>query len=234
MRVEIVIPAYNEESSIACVIRAIPPGVVHRVIVVDNASTDHTADEARKAGAWVIHESRRGYGSACLRGMEESRDADLVVFLDADFSDDPAVLPLLIQPIQDGRVDLVIGSRSLGNHEPGSFPFHARLGNGLACVLIRWFFGIVFTDLGPFRAIRRSSLDDLDLRDRDYGWTVEMQVKAAIRGLRCCEIPVPYRKRIGRSKISGTVAGSIKAGIKILYTIFRLALIRKGFCSNSF
>jgi glycosyltransferase involved in cell wall biosynthesis len=231
MRVEAIIPAYNEELSISRVVRAIPPGAVQRIVVVDNSSTDRTAEEARNAGADVVREERRGYGSACLRGVAETQTADILVFLDGDFSDDPAILPHLIQPILDGAADLVIGSRVLGHREPGSLPPHARLGNTLACFLVRWLFGVRFTDLGPFRAIRRSSLESLRLRDINYGWTVEMQAKAAIAGLRCVEVAAPYRKRIGRSKISGTISGSFKAGAKILLTIFRL-FFHKIFSSN--
>ncbi len=224
MNIYIIIPAYNEEDSIEKVIREIPADYVDRVIVVDNASTDATEERAVQAGAHVVYESRRGYGQACLRGIDEALEADIIVFLDADFSDDPSVLPELVKPIIDNEADLVIGSRSLGEHEPGAFPVHAQLGNWLACWLIRILFGERFTDLGPFRAIRRTSLQSLNMQDVTYGWTVEMQGKAAILHLRCMEIPVPYKKRIGKSKISGTISGSVKAGYMILWTIFRLWL----------
>lgn len=231
MRIEAIIPAYNEELSIARVIQAIPPGAVQRIVVVDNSSTDRTADEARNAGADVVREERRGYGSACLRGVNETPIADVLVFLDGDFSDDPAIIPQLVQPILEGTADLVIGSRVQGQREPGALLPHARFGNALACFLLRWLFGVRFTDLGPFRAIRRSSLESLSLCDTNYGWTVEMQAKAALAGLRCCEIAAPYRKRIGRSKISGSISQSCKAGAKILFTIFRL-FFYKIFLSN--
>jgi len=222
MKIDVIIPAYNEEDSIEQVIRAIPIGCVDRVIVVNNRSTDDTAERAARAGAHVVFESRRGYGQACLRGIEEALDADIIVFLDADFSDDPSVLPSLIKPILDNQADLVIGSRTLGEREPGALPPHAQFGNWLSCWLMRMLFNERFTDLGPFRAIRKTSLQSLQMQDVTYGWTVEMQAKAAIHHLRCIEIPVPYKKRIGRSKISGTISGSVKAGYKILWTIFKL------------
>lgn len=222
MKTEVVIPAYNEAKSIAHVIAAIPSDAVERIIVVDNASTDETAARARDAGAHVVYEPRRGYGSACLRGIAEVRDADVIAFLDADFSDDPSKLHELLYPIFNDGFDLVIGSRILGNAEPGALPPHARFGNMLACFLIRRLFGYRFTDLGPFRAIRRDALERIQMQDTNYGWTVEMQVKATIYGLRCTEVPVPYKIRIGRSKISGTISGSIKAGVKILWTVFSL------------
>ncbi len=224
MNIEVIIPAYNEEDSIEKVISAIPSDCVDRVIVVNNRSTDNTADRAANAGAHVVYESRRGYGQACLRGIDEAFEADIIVFLDADFSDDPSVLPDLIKPIIDNQADLVIGSRTLGKREPGALPVHAQFGNWLSCWLIRVLFDECFTDLGPFRAIRRTSLQSLQMKDVTYGWTVEMQAKAAIFNLRCMEIPVPYKKRIGRSKISGTLSGSVKAGYKILWTIFSLWL----------
>ncbi len=226
MQVDLIIPAFNEEDSIVRVIQAIPLDTVNRVIVVDNGSTDDTARRAREAGVEVVYESQRGYGSACQRGIREAKEADILVFLDADYSDDPAYLPMIIEPIRENLADFVMGSRVRGYREKGALPVHARFGNWLACILIRMFFGVVYTDLGPFRAIRKSSLESLDMQDTDFGWTVEMQIKAAMAGLRCVEIPVPYRKRIGRSKISGTLLGSIKAGVKILYTIFKLGVSR--------
>ncbi|MBI1387729.1 MAG: glycosyltransferase [bacterium] len=222
MRVDVVIPAYNEERSIARVIEAIPHDSISRVIVVDNASTDATARLAKEAGAVVVSKPRRGYGGACLRGIEEAGKADVIVFLDGDFSDDPSRLPDLIAPIKRGEADLVIGSRILGDADPGALPPHARFGNQLACFLIRGMYGYRFTDLGPFRAIRTEALRRLNMTDRDYGWTVEMQVRAAIMGIRCMEIPVPYKIRVGRSKISGTFSGSVKASVKILWTVFAL------------
>ena len=227
MRVVVVIPALNEESSIAHVIEAIPQPPVERIIVVNNGSSDRTAEIARRAGATVVDEPRQGYGRACRRGIEEAGSAEIVVFLDADFSDDPSCLPDLIEPILRDEADLIIGSRILGHREKGALPLHARLGNRLACFLLYRLFGIRFTDLGPFRAIRRSALEQLGMRDATYGWTVEMQAKAVLHTLRCGEVPVPYRRRIGRSKISGTVLGSLKAGSKILSTLILLWLKRQ-------
>jgi glycosyltransferase involved in cell wall biosynthesis len=219
----VVIPACNEEASIAKVLAAIPAGIAE-VIVVDNGSTDQTAARARDAGATVVYEARRGYGSACLRGLAQMQpDTDIVVFLDGDYSDYPEELFSLVEPIQNGFADLVIGSRVLGRSEPGALMPVQRFGNALTTRLIRWIWHIPFTDLGPFRAIRYESLLKLKMRDPDFGWTVEMQIKAARLGLRCVEVPVSYRRRIGVSKISGTVSGSIKAGTKILYLIAREA-----------
>ena len=228
MKTEVVIPAYNEECSIVQVIKAIPAGCVVRVIVVDNASTDATAALAREAGAHVVYEKRRGYGSACLRGIAEATTADIILFLDADFSDDPSKIPELLDPIINNKADLVIGSRILGEADPGALLPHARFGNILACFLVRHIYGYSFTDLGPFRAIRRDALERIQMRDTNYGWTVEMQVKAAIVGLRCIEVPVPYKIRIGRSKISGTISSSVKAGVKILWTVFSLWFHRRA------
>ncbi len=228
MIVEIIIPAYNEEQSIVRVIDAIPKERLKRIIVVDNGSTDRTAELARAAGADVVSEPNRGYGSACLRGLQETTHSDAVAFVDGDFSDDPSELPHLLEPILNGDADLVIGSRIAGQRERGALPIHANLGNRLACFLIRRLFGHTFTDLGPFRVIRCSALERLKMRDRTWGWTVEMQAKAAIQGLRCCEVPVSYRKRIGRSKISGTILGSVKAGSKILWMIFILWMKRSS------
>lgn len=223
----VIIPALNEESSVAEVVAEIPSGAVGEIVVVNNGSTDRTASNAREAGATVIDEPVRGYGRACLAGIEyiKSQSAEkrpeIVVFLDADHSDYPSEIPMLLEPVLRGEADLVIGSRIAGNREPGAMPPHAVFGNKLAVFLIRTIFGVRFSDLGPFRAITFSSLTALEMRDEGYGWTVEMQVKAAKKGLRCKEIPVRYRKRTGVSKISGTVSGSIKAGAKILWTIFK-------------
>lgn len=222
MRIEVIIPANNEEQSIANVIQAIPKQNIHRIIVVDNASTDQTSEIAKSCNAHVIDEPQRGYGKACLRGIAEASQADVIVFVDGDFSDDPSEMTLVLEPIIRKDMDMVIGSRILGKRERGALPFHANFGNRLACFLIKHLFGYTFTDLGPFRAITKKALDQLDMRDETYGWTVEMQTKAAMHGLRCCEVPVSYRKRVGKSKISGTVNGSVKAGTMILYTIFSL------------
>ena len=220
-RVDVVIPAYNEEEAIGRVIGDIPPGVVRRVVVVDNASTDGTAAAAAAAGAHVVYEERRGYGQACLSGLAVLEDPEAVVFLDGDYSDYPEEITALLAPIEAGEADLVIGSRVLGQRQRGALTPQQRFGNWLATRLIRLFFGVRFTDLGPFRAVGAGALGRLQMADRDFGWTVEMQVKAARLGLRCVEVPVRYRVRIGTSKISGTLKGTVLAGHKILWTIFR-------------
>lgn len=230
MHVDVVIPALNEEASLPSVLGAIPAAAVRRVVVADNGSTDATARVARRAGAEVVRAPRRGYGSACLAGLAHLRAAGpphTVVFLDADFSDHPEELPLLVEPIAAGRADLVIGSRTRGRAEPGALLPQARFGNRLACVLIALLFRHRYSDLGPFRAVRWTALERLDMRDPDFGWTVEMQVKAVLRGLRIEEIPVSYRRRVGRSKITGTVSGTLRAGHKILWTIFRYGILRR-------
>jgi glycosyltransferase involved in cell wall biosynthesis len=223
--IDIIIPAYNEEAAIGHVVDDIPRKMVRHIIVCDNNSTDRTADVARDHGAVVVHEPIAGYGSACLRGMAyiASLDTkpDIVVFLDGDHSDHPQQLPMLIQPIVDDAADLVIGSRVLGRADKGSLMPQQRFGNWLATLLLRVLYGVRYTDLGPFRAIRYESLLTLGMCDPNYGWTVEMQLKAAKKGLRYAEVPVDYRVRIGESKVSGTVKGTIGAGYKILYTIFR-------------
>ncbi len=221
--IAVIIPALNEERAIASVIGDLP-SCIRQLIVVDNGSTDRTGEIAAELGATVVLEPERGYGRACLAGMAALKSPDVVVFLDGDYSDHPDELPQLVAPIAENRVDLTIGSRVLGQRERGALAPQARFGNALATMLIRALFGVRFTDLGPFRAIGYEQLLQLGMADRDYGWTVEMQVKAARLGLRCCEIPVRYRRRIGVSKISGTVIGSIRAGYKILWTIFRYAV----------
>ena len=222
MKVIAIIPAFNEEKSIGLVLRDIPKDCVEKVIVVDNGSMDRTADVAKGMGGAVIHEARKGYGSACLAGIEHAKklQPEVVVFLDADYSDHPEEIPHLLQKIAEGY-DFVIGSRLLGKAEPGALLPQARWGNRLAVSLIRVFFGQRYTDLGPFRAIKWEKLLALNMQDRDFGWTVEMQVKAARAGLRIAEVPVSYRKRIGVSKVTGTISGTVRAGYKILFTIFR-------------
>ncbi len=202
----------------------VPRPLVQDIIVVDNGSSDRTAEVARACGARVVHDERRGYGSACLRGMAEIGDTDVVVFLDGDHSDYPEEIPQLVAPILAGKADMVIGSRTLGESEAGSLTLQQIYGNHLACFSIRLLFGHRYTDLGPFRAIRWDCLQSLGMVDTNYGWTVEMQIKAVRKGLRIVEIPVSYRRRIGESKISGTILGSIKAGWKIITTIMRYAL----------
>ncbi|HMI31068.1 MAG TPA: glycosyltransferase family 2 protein [Candidatus Limnocylindrales bacterium] len=222
MKVDAVIPALDEEDSLGSVLTLLPSPPVRRVIVADNGSTDSTARVARDHGATVVFEPRRGYGAACLKAIEAlaSDPPDVVLFLDADLSDDPTEAVLVLAPILEGRADLVVGSRVLGEREPGAIAPHARFGNWLATRLLAALYGARYTDLGPFRAIRYAALLDLGMKDRDFGWTVEMQVKAARHGLRHAEVPVRYRRRTGRSKISGTLGGSVRAGTKILSTVF--------------
>lgn len=235
MRVAVVIPALDEERSVARVVSEIPRAgdgfAVSEIVVVDNGSSDATAEAARGAGARVVSEPRRGYGRACLAGIAalDGAPPDVVVFLDADASDDPSEMPLLVAPIRAGD-DFVVGSRVLGAAEPGALAPQARYGNRLACFLLRVFYGARFTDLGPFRAIRYGALRALGMRDTNYGWTVEMQLRAARAGLRSSEVPVSYRRRVGRSKITGTVRGTILAGAKILWTLARHAILpeRRG------
>lgn len=221
----VVIPALNEEESIGLVLKDLP--TVGRVIVVDNGSTDDTAEIAREHGAVVIAESQRGYGAACLAGLreaqridEEENPVDIVAFVDADYSDHVHLLPQLVQPIFADQFDFVIGSRMMGEREPGAMPPQAVFGNWLACILMRFFFSARYTDLGPMRAIRHSSLKQIKMVDENFGWTIEMQIKAKKHDLRTTEIAVPYRRRVGVSKISGTVSGTFKAGTKILYSIW--------------
>ncbi len=223
-RVAVVIPALDEEAALPHVLadlRAL--GLIASTVVVDNGSRDRTARVAAEGGARVVHEPRRGYGAACLRGIEaverEIPAAAILVFLDADRSDDPALIPDLIRPIRAGAFDLVIGSRAAGRAEPGALRAHQRMGNALACGMIRLLFGHRYTDLGPFRAATPAALKRMRTRDPDFGWTVEMQVKALMEGLRVTEIPVPYRPRMGVSKISGTIGGSARAALKIAWTI---------------
>ena len=221
----VIIPALNEERSIGQVIGDIPRDLVTEIVVVNNGSTDSTARVASDCGATVIDEERRGYGQACLAGMDYIKDSsyvpDIIVFLDADYSDYPQEIKDLVSPITEGGYDLVIGSRTIGERQRGALLPQAIVGNYMATRLIKLFYGVDFTDLGPFRAIRYDKLLSLDMRDETFGWTVEMQVKAAKKGFRCTEVPVSYRKRIGTSKITGTVAGSVMAGAKIIWVIFR-------------
>lgn len=218
-RISVVIPAFNEQRSIGLVLRDLPWVWLHEVIVVDNGCTDETARVAAAAGARVVAESRRGYGAACLRGLAVLDRPDIVVFLDGDYSDHPEELPELVAPIVADRADLVIGSRALGQAERGALLPQARWGNRLAVALIRVLFRHRYTDLGPFRAIRADALAHLRMADRNFGWTVEMQVKALQAGLRVVDVPVRYRRRVGVSKITGTVRGTLGAGGKILYII---------------
>ncbi len=228
MRLIVLIPAFNEARSIGQVIGDLPADLVDEVVVVNNASTDETEDNARAAGATVLHEARRGYGNACLCGIAyaRTRSPEVVVFLDGDYSDHPEELALLVAPILRGEADFVVGSRMLGRRERGAMLPQALVGNRLACGLMRLFWNARWTDLGPFRALRWDALEALDMQDRTYGWTIEMQIKAVEAGLRCTEVPVSYRRRVGVSKITGTVRGTLGASWKILSTIFRFALTR--------
>jgi glycosyltransferase involved in cell wall biosynthesis len=224
-RVVAVIPALDEEDAIGLVVSELPPAV-HEVIVVDNGSRDRTAQVARAAGARVVHEPRRGYGRACLAGIAAAPDADVFLFLDGDRSDYPGQADALLAPVLAGEAELVIGSRRLGRSAPGSHPWHAEAGTRLCVTLMNWLAGTRATDLGPFRAVRAEALRRLEMRDPSFGWTVEMQLKARRCGLRVRELPVDYRPRIGRSKVSGTLAGSFRAGLGILGTIARHTLLR--------
>lgn len=224
----LIIPALNEELGIEAVLKGLPPSIFYEIVVCDNGSTDRTAEVAAQLGATVIFEPRRGYGSACLAAMaylknnKQIHPIDLVVFLDADNSDNPADIFDILSPFEKKEVMMVIGSRVLGKREDDALLFHQQFGNKLATTLIKWLYGVKFTDLGPFRAIRWSALLALNMQDIDFGWTVEMQVKAAKNRWTCLEVPVNYRKRLGKSKISGTIKGSFMAGYKIIWTIFKL------------
>jgi len=224
-RISIIIPAYNEEDSIGLVLKALPRQIIQEIIVVDNGSTDETARVAIENGARVVKEPKKGYGAACLKGIESLDAPDIVAFLDGDFSDFPEEIVSLIDPIEKGNKDFVIGSRMIFPKSRASLLPQARYGNQLAVFLIKLFFKHTYTDLGPFRAIRYNSLMSIGMQDTNFGWTVEMQIKAIKRGLRIIEVPVNYRERVGVSKITGTVSGTFKAGIKIIYTIFKYLLI---------
>ena len=226
MNIVVIIPAFNEENAVGKVVSEIPKQLVSEVIVVNNNSTDQTSKAALAESATVLFEPTKGYGMACLKGMDylantRKEPTDVVVFLDADYSDYPEQMIEMVKPIQENQADLVIGSRALGKREGGSMTIPQVFGNWLATSLMHWFYGHKFTDLGQFRAIRYSSLLALDMQDKTYGLTVEMQVKALKQKLRCEEMPVDYRNRIGFSKISGTVKGTILAGYKIITTIFK-------------
>jgi len=231
-KIAVIIPAFDEAGAIGKVIDGIP-GWVDCIIVADNASRDGTAEVAEAHGARVVHEPQPGYGAACLRGIEAASGHDIIVFMDGDYSDRGSEMHLLVDPIATGQVDMVIGSRTLGTAEAGSLTPQQRWGNWLACSLIRLFWGARYTDLGPYRAISSDSLRTMDMQDRAFGWTVEMQLKAILHGVRWREVPVSYFNRIGVSKISGTVHGTILAGHAIIGTILRTALSSRHVKSRS-
>lgn len=220
-KIVVIIPAFNEEESLPKVINDIPD-FVDEIVVTDNGSTDKTFEVAKKSGATVLKESEKGYGAACLKAIDYIKDKryDVVVFLDGDYSDYPEEMNRVVEPIIKNDYDLVIGSRMIGKREKGAMLPQALFGNWLATFLIRIFWNYKFTDLGPFRAIKYSSLIALDMKDRNFGWTVEMQIKAAKQKMKTTEVPVSYRKRIGQSKVTGTIKGTVKASVKILYLIF--------------
>ncbi len=222
-KISVIIPAYNEEKSIGKVVGDISRELVQHVIVVNNNSTDQTREVAEKTGAIVLNETRKGYGWACLMGIDKAYelDTDIIVFLDGDYSDYPDEIIDVVRPILEENMDLVIGSRVLGKREKGSLTPQQVFGNWLATRLMRIFYRAKFSDLGPFRAIKTESLRKLKMADKTYGWTIEMQIKAAKQKMNFCEVPVKYRKRIGVSKVSGTVKGTVLAGIKIIFAVFK-------------
>jgi glycosyltransferase involved in cell wall biosynthesis len=226
-RVAVIIPVFNERDALPLVVRDLPRELLSEIVVVDNGSTDGTRAIAQDLPVRLVHEERRGYGNACLAGIAalEAKPPEIVVFLDGDYSDHPEELPRLLQAVAEGA-DLVIGSRRLGKAEPGALLPQARLGNALACFLIARLYSHRYTDLGPFRAIRWEAYRRLGMRDRSFGWTAEMQVKALRARLAVAEVPVSYRRRVGVSKITGTLSGTLKAGCKILWTIARYGLGR--------
>ena len=228
MKISVIIPAFNEEQAIGEVVRAVPSNRIHDIVVVDNGSTDDTATRATLAGARVVFESRPGYGSACLAGAKAAADADVLVFLDGDRSDDPRQLQTVAGPVLEDRADLVIGSRIQGILEKGSMPLHGRLGNRFIVFLLRLLYGVNITDIGSFRAIRSHSLFDLKMEQMTYGWPVEMVVKAARQDLRIHSVPITYRRRIGKSKVTGTIRGTILATYYMFLVPLKYLFIKIG------
>jgi glycosyltransferase involved in cell wall biosynthesis len=229
-KIVVVIPAYNEEQSIGKVVDDIPKEWVSDVIVCSNNSTDKTIEVAKHAGAIVLEERQKGYGWACMKGINFANQMDvkpdIIVFLDGDYSDYPQELPLVIQPILERGMDLVIGSRALGQQENGSMTFPQRFGNWLSTRMMHLFYGVKYSDLGPFRAMKFDQLLKLNMSEMTFGWTIEMQIKAAKHNMNSCEVPVNYKVRIGESKVSGTVKGAVMAGIKIIWSIFKYKFVK--------
>jgi glycosyltransferase involved in cell wall biosynthesis len=228
MKIAIVIPAFNEEQAIGKVVGALPLQLVDEIIVVDNGSTDDTARAAAAAGARVVYEPRPGYGAACYAGALAGRKADITVFLDGDYSDDPGQLESIIGPVVEGSADLVIGSRIGGQLEKGAMPLHGQLGNRIIVWLLRLLYGIPLTDLGSFRAIRTPALFRLNMEQMTYGWPMEMVVKAARQGLRLQSVPIRYRRRIGQSKVTGTLKGTILATYYLLLLPMKYLFSKKA------
>ncbi len=220
-RVSVIIPALNEEKSIAFVINDLPKHIVDEIIVVDNGSSDSTASSAGDAGAIVVKEGLKGYGAACRKGISRTVDPDIIVILDADYSDYPEKISTLLDPIIEEGFDMVLSSRVLGKAEKGSMTLPQIQGNRLVLFIIKAMTGFKYTDMGPFRAIKAEKLSELDMTDKNFGWNVEMQIKAVKQGFKIKEVPVDYRIRIGKSKVSGTISGVIKAGCKIIYSVFK-------------
>jgi len=227
VKISVVIPAFNEEQAIGEVVRAVPIDRIHDIVVVDNGSTDDTAAQASLAGARVVFEPRPGYGSACQAGAKAAADADILVFLDGDRSDDPRQLETVAAPVLDNRADLVIGSRIQGILEKGAMPLHGRLGNRFIVFLLRLLYGIDITDIGSFRAIKSQTLFDLKMEQMTYGWPVEMVVKAARKGLRIQSVPINYRRRMGKSKVTGTIRGTILATYYMFFVPLKYFFIKR-------
>jgi len=226
VRISVVIPTYNEENAIGEVVRGVPDKLVHEIIVVDNGSTDNTANEAASAGARVVRETRRDYGSACLAGARAALNADIIVFLDGDRSDNPAQLERIAGPVIRDRSDLVIGNRITGNLEKGAMPLHGQMGNRFIVWLLRVLYGTRIADLGSFRAIKAKALFDLNMEQMTYGWPVEMVVKSARRGLRIQSVPIQYRKRIGESKVTGTLKGTVLATYYMFFVPLKYLFVK--------